>query len=266
MKSRVFFRMALLGLATSLFTNCTTMSSRKPASAASVSGPTKNDGKSVATAENDDLDEYTSESIADPLEPVNRVTFWVNDQLYTVLLRPVSKTYEKVLPKPVRTGVFNVFDNVRFPVRFVNDALQAQFPRAGQEAGCFFVNTTLGVGGIFRVSDKFPALADVPPADTGQTFAKWGIGHGFYLVLPVIGPSSARDGLGLAGDYALNPVTWVAFFYGSWAWTIPVYATDTVRLMPDKFSAYDAATENALDRYLALREAYVQYRRKAVSK
>jgi phospholipid-binding lipoprotein MlaA len=263
MKIRVFFRIALLGLAASLFTSCTTASSRKPVAASSMAG---SDGKSVATTANDDLDEYAAASIADPLEPVNRVTFWVNHQLYTFLLRPVSKTYEKVLPKPVRTGVFNVFDNVRFPERFVNDALQARFPRAGQEAGRFLVNTTLGVGGIFRVSDKFPALADVPAADTGQTFAKWGIGHGFYLVLPVIGPSSARDGVGLAGDYALNPVAWVGIFYGSWAWTIPVSVTDTVRLMPDKFAAYDAATGNALDRYLAVREAYVQYRRKAVSK
>jgi len=266
MNPRLLYRLALLGLTASLFTSCTTAASRKPATAASVAGLTRNDGKSAAPAKGDDLDEYAAESIADPLEPVNRVTFWVNHQLYTFLLRPVSKGYEKVLPKPVRSGVFNVFDNVRFPVRFVNDALQARFPRAGQEAGRFLVNTTLGVGGIFRVSDKFPALADVPAADTAQTFAKWGIGPGCYLVLPVIGPTSVRDGVGLAGDYALNPVTWVGFFYGSWAWTIPVSVSDTVRLMPDNFSAYDAATGNALDRYLALREAYVQYRRMAVSK
>lgn len=266
MNARLLIPALLLGLTASLLTSCTTPSSRRPSAEASVSGSAGSEGKSSLVAENDDLDEYTAGTIFDPLEPVNRVTFWVNDQLYTFLLRPVSKTYQKVMPKPVRTSVSNVFDNIRFPVRFVNDALQGQFLRAGQETGRFVVNSTLGVGGLFRPSDKISALADVPAADTGQTFAKWGIDHGFYLVLPVIGPSSVRDGVGLAGDYALNPVTWVAIFYGSWAWTIPVSVTDTVRVMPDRFDAYDAASENAMDSYLALRSAYVQHRQKVMEK
>lgn len=262
MKIRPYFLTVLLGVSAPLFTSCTTASRKQPAASAAV-GHTKGDGKSV---KDDDLDEYAAASIADPLEPVNRATFWLNHQIYTFLLRPVSKTYEMVLPKPVRTGVYNVFDNIEFPVRFVNDALQGNFHRAGQETGRFVVNTVAGVGGIMRVSDRIPALADVPAGETGQTFAKWGIGHGVYLVLPVIGPSSVRDGIGLAGDYALNPIAWVGFFYGSWAWTIPVSVTDTVCVMPDKFDQYDTATENALDRYLAIRSAYIQYRNEIASK
>ena len=266
MKTRIPLAIVVLGLAAPLLTSCTSASSKKPASEAAVVGSAKSNGKSAVMAEDDDLDEYSAGSIFDPLQPLNRVTFWVNHQLYTFVLRPVSKTYEKVLPKPVRTCVSNVFDNVRFPVRFVNDTLQAEFPRAGQETGRFVVNSTLGVGGLFRPSDKFPALADVPAADTGQTLAKWGIDHGFYLVLPVIGPTSVRDGVGLAGDVALNPLTWVGIFYGALAWTLPVSVADGVRSMPDRFGTYDAATQNALDRYLALRSAYVQHRKMVAEK
>ena len=236
-------------------------SPRKPATPAPTAavGKSLSDGKSVKGA-TDDLDEYAVAGIADPLEPVNRVTFWLNHQLYTFVLRPVSKTYEFILPKPVRKGIYNVFDNVEFPVRFVNHALQGKFQRAGQETGKFVVNSVLGVGGLIRMSDKFPAIANVPVATTGQTFAKWGLGNGLYIVLPVIGPSSARDTAGLAGDVALNPVTWIGFIYGTWAWTIPVSAADTVSVLPERLSQYDAATKNALDRYLSARTAYAQFR------
>ena len=257
MKSHTsLFTAALLAAA---LTGCS--SPRKPATPAptAVVGKSLNDGKSVKGA-TDDLDEYAVAGIADPLEPVNRVTFWLNHQLYTFVLRPVSKTYEFILPKPVRKGIYNVFDNVEFPVRFVNHALQGKFQRAGQETGKFVVNSVLGVGGLIRMSDKFPAIANVPVATTGQTFAKWGLGNGLYIVLPVIGPSSARDTAGLAGDVALNPVTWIGFIYGTWAWTIPVSAADTVSVLPERLSQYNAATKNALDRYLSARTAYAQFR------
>lgn len=265
MKNSRFLLTILLGLSAPIFTSCTT-APRKPQAA--PNGPAavgRNDGKSVAGA-NDDLDEYSAGEIADPLQPVNRVTFWINHQVYTFLLRPVSKTYVTVFPKPVRNGIYNVFENIEFPVRFVNNLLQGDIPDAGRETGKFLVNSTVGVAGIMRPSDRIPALADVPNAETGQTFAKWGVGHGAYLVLPVIGPSSLRDTVGLAGDYALNPITWVAFFYGCFAWTIPVSVTDTVAVMPKKFDQYDAATENAVDRYLAARTSYVQYRKEAAAK
>jgi len=252
-----------LGLAAILLAGCAGGKSGQSAAPVAVVG--KSDGKSVK-AQDDDLNEYAAATIADPIEPVNRVTFWVNHQLYTFVLRPVSKTFQKVVPKPVRKGVYNVFDNVEFPVRFVNDTLQGNFPRAGQETGKFIVNSTLGVGGLMRPSEKFPAIANVPPGSTGQTFAKWGIGHGAYIVLPVIGPSSLRDAVGLAGDYALNPLTWLAFVYGSYAWTIPVSVVGTVDLLPDKFVQYDAATKNSLDRYLAARSAYAQYRKEVTSR
>ncbi|MFZ4682797.1 MAG: MlaA family lipoprotein [Terrimicrobiaceae bacterium] len=236
---------------------------KAPVSSSAV-GEKKSDGKTVKAT--DDLDEYSAATIPDPLQPLNRVTFWINDGLYTVLLRPISKGYEFVVPTPVRTGVHNVFENVRFPVRLVNNALQGNFKRAGQETGKFLVNTVVGVGGIGRPSDHIPALADVPDADMGQTFAKWGIPHGAYLVLPVLGPSSLRDTVGMAGDYGLNPVNWVTIIYGGYTWTIAIPSVNSLRTTHRQMGVYDTATKNALDRYLAIRTAYAQYRAEAAAK
>lgn len=225
--------------------------------------PAGADGKTVA---GDDLDEYQASEIPDPIEPVNRAIFAFNDGLYTVALRPISRGYEFIVPKPVRRGIHNAYDNVRFPVRLVNSLLQAKFPQAGRETGKFLVNSTAGIGGILRVSDRFPALADVPEADTGQTFAKWGIGPGFYIVLPVLGPNNLRDTVGAAGDAALNPVTWVGFLFGGgyfWGgpnWTTGVTSGNTLRGLPGQMDAYDTATENSLEKYIAARTAYTQFR------
>ena len=207
--------------------------------------------------------------IADPIEPVNRGIFWVNHQFYRYILKPVSRTYDTILPKPVRTGVYNVFDNLEYPVRFVNDLLQWKLQRAGKETGKFVVNSTAGIAGIMKVSDRIPELTDVPPEDTGQTFAQWGIGHGPYIVLPLIGPKSLRETVGFAGDVALSPVTWFTFGViggvGS-ATALSVSSPNTARSMNGRMSAYDAVTKDAVDPYLAARSAYVQSRKQAVSK
>ena len=244
-------------------TSCCATGRKQPAASAAVCGGS--DGKSVKAAEGD-LNEYSATSVADPLEPLNRATFWINDGLYTVILRPITKGYEKVIPKPVRTGIHNAFENVRFPVRFVNDTLQGNFKRAGYETGKFFVNSIAGVGGIGRPSDHIPALADVPEGDTGQTFAKWGIGHGIYIVLPVLGPSSLRDTVGIAGDYVLNPVNWVSFVYGGYAWTIAIPSTNSLRVTHEQLGVYDSATKSSLDKYLAIRSAYIQHRQEVAKK
>jgi len=214
------------------------------------------DGKSVkSSGANDDLDEYAAVPVSDPLEPLNRATFQLNDGIYTVLLRPISKGYQFVVPKLVRQGVYNAYENVKFPIRVINDVLQWNLPRAGLETGKFLVNSTVGIAGLGRPSDHIPALADVPAADTGQTFAKWGIGNGPYLVLPILGPSTIRDTFGLAGDYALNPITWVCFVYGDYDWIIAIPAANTLRALPGQMDLYDAA-----------RSAYIQYRKENAAK
>jgi len=214
-----------------------------------------------------EVDEYALRSeVADPIQPVNRATFWFNHQFYRYLLKPLSRTYDTVFPQRVRTGIFNVFDNLEYPDRFVNDLLQARFHNAGKETGKFVVNSVAGVGGIMKVSDRIPALKDVPKTDTGLTFARWGIDHGFYVVLPVIGPKSLRDTVGYAGDYALSPIAWFVYWYPAAIWTPAVTAPDSARTMHGRLSAYDAVTEHTIDPYLAVRSSYIQNRNQAASR
>ncbi len=264
MKAGLFISKLLLLMLAPLLTNCATtkqaaVAATKPASAAPLT--CKGSARVTAT---DETDEYAVAEVSDPLEGLNRITFKFNDVLYTGVLRPVAKGYELAFPKPVRKGINNVFENAKFPVRFVNCALQGRFRRAGQETGKFFVNTLLGLGGIIKTSDKIPELVDVPTEDTGQTFAKWGFKHGPYIVLPFFGPSSVRDTVGFAGDYALNPVNWGLFWHGGHTyehdWTLLPPTANTVRSSPDQLAKYDAATENSVDKYLSARSTYMQNR------
>ena len=223
--------------------------------ASGTGGPAKKDAAADA-----DWDQVAEIKVHDPIEPVNRGVFWFNHQLYTYVAKPFSTAYKFVLPEPVRHGIRNAYDNIRFPVRFVNHTLQGRFDRTAKETGKFLVNTTAGVGGVMKPSEKIPALADVPSADTGQTFAKWGVPHGPYLVFPVIGPSSCRDLVGTAGDTALNPVSWVTFLFGGAAWTTGVTAPSGAHSLPDRMDTYDLATKDALDPYVSARTGYIQYR------
>lgn len=260
-------------ISAALFTGCasTSRTERDDAvSAEAVRVDSELDGDEPGVAGNDefdDLDEYEAVTVPDPLEPLNRATFMLNDGIYLVLLRPIATGYEFVVPEPGRTALTNVFENVKTPVRFVNNALQGKFERMAQEMAKFLINTSVGVGGIWKPSDLTPSLANVPTADTAQTFAKWGIPHGVYLVLPVLGPSSLRDTVGLAGDYALNPVTYIGFYYNgkfisdTYNWTIAIPAANTLRALPSSLDSYDAATENALDPYVSARTFYIQYRK-----
>ena len=273
MKSNALTHLLLLAVAP-LLTDCSSASKpaaspASPAASVAVAGKGKAAAK-TAQASADNLDDYETAAVADPLERVNRGTFWFNHQLYTFIFRPISKGYEMLMPKPVRKGIDNAFENVKFPVRFVNCALQGKFKRAGQETGKFVVNTVGGVGGIFTPAEKISALANVPAEDTAQTFAKWGIGHGAYIVLPFFGPSSVRDTVGMAGDYALNPVNWpYLYWYGDRSkhdWTSVPPAANTLRSLPRQLDLYDTATKDAVDPYLSARSTYIQNRAEAAKK
>jgi phospholipid-binding lipoprotein MlaA len=211
----------------------------------------------------EDWDEYGDmPTIADPIEPVNRGIFWVNHQLYNFVVRPVSKVYTTIFPKPVRRAVNNAYDNAEYPVRLTNHLLQADIKNADLETRKFLVNSVAGVGGILKVSDRIPAIADVPDNDTGRTFAKWGIGHGPYIVWPILGPRSLRDTVGFAGDIVLSPFTWVAFAGAAPAIALSVTTPNTVRNANNRLDVYDAATKEAVDPYLAVRSGYIQNRDK----
>jgi len=224
-------------------------------------------GKS-AVAANDNVpaaagagpDDVAEVKVYDPVEPVNRGIFWFNHQLYTYAAKPFSKAYKFVFPEAVRKGVRNAYDNIRFPVRFVNHTLQGRLDRAAQETGRFVVNTTAGIGGVMTPAEKIPALAEVPKSDTGQTFAEWGVPHGPYLVFPVLGPTSTRDLVGAAGDTVLNPVSWIAFIFPGAGWTVAASVPSGAHTVPDRMDIYDMATKDALDPYISARNGYIQYR------
>jgi phospholipid-binding lipoprotein MlaA len=223
----------------------------------------------AAPATADDPDEFALPKISDPLEPLNRALFKFNDGFYTILLRPVAHGYERAVPAGARHGLANFFENIKFPVRFIGDVLAGRPKRAAQETGKFLLDSTVGFAGLVQVSASVPTLSDVPPAGVGMAFAAWGIKPGPYLVLPFYGPNDLRDTIGLVGDYYLVPMNWNAFQQVDgyrWEWSAGLETLDVIQGSPDTLRHYDDFLQSALDPYIAVRNAYLQYRENAVKK
>jgi phospholipid-binding lipoprotein MlaA len=200
-------------------------------------------------------------AISDPLEPINRVFFGFNDKLYYWFYKPVAGVYNKIAPEPVRVGFQNFFLNVLFPVRFVNSLLQAKFTGAGNEIGRFFINTTLGLAGFIDIAGK---KFGIKPSDEdfGQTLAFYGLGQGIYINWPLLGPSSAVDTVGLAGDFFLDPGYYFLDFNSGVAEKSFKTFNDSSLVLAD----YQNLKDSALDPYIAVRDAYIQYRHNKIGK
>jgi phospholipid-binding lipoprotein MlaA len=198
--------------------------------------------------------------IPDPLESFNRAMFDFNDKLYFWVLKPVAQGYNQVVPEPARVGVKNFFSNVRFPVRFVSSLLQGDIKGAATQLGRFLVNTIWGVGGLLDPSSSEQLNIPKQDPDLGQTLGIYGVGQGFYFVWPILGPSSARDSVGLAGDFFLYPVSYINPWY-DWA---AVRAYEEVNNASLRIGDYESLKEAAIDPYVAVRDAYHQYRLKKV--
>ncbi|HEU5360362.1 MAG TPA: VacJ family lipoprotein [Candidatus Deferrimicrobiaceae bacterium] len=198
-------------------------------------------------------------SIADPLEPLNRALFVVNDKAYFWVLKPVARGYRAVVPEGIRLSVRNFFSNIGMPVRFVNNLLQGKIKNSGVELLRFAINTTAGIGGLFDPA-KNEFHIEPRNEDLGQTFGKYGLGHGIYLVLPLLGPSSLRDGVGRAGDSFLDPVSYV----GDTEVLIGARVFKVENEISLKIGEYEDLKQSAIDPYVAFRDAYIQYRAKKV--
>ena len=146
----------------------------------------------------------SSDDERDPVESVNRAVFAFNQGLDTVLIRPVAVGYEFVLPTPIRTGVSNFFDNIGDVFVGVNNLLQGKVADAASDLGRVAINSTLGIFGLFDIASE--AGLEKHEEDFGQTFGRWGVGDGPYLVVPVFGPRTTRDTLGLVLDSQTNPL------------------------------------------------------------
>ncbi len=137
----------------------------------------------------------------DPLERINRGTFGFNQSLDKAVIRPVIRGYRKVTPQIVRTGVSNFFANAEYPIVIANNLLQGKFGSAANDTGRFLLNTTLGIGGLLDPASD--AGLDRNNEDFGQTLGRWGVPSGPYVMVPILGPYTLRDGLGgLADDFA----------------------------------------------------------------
>lgn len=213
----------------------------------------------------DDLGFYDEEQgeeleIWDPLHRWNRAVFAFNDRLYGWVLIPVSKGYRAVVPDPVRSGAKNVYHNLAAPVRFAGCLLQGKVKAAGGELASLVVNSTVGVLGIFDITKDHPVL-DPPEEDTGQAFATWGIGNGFYIVWPLLGPSTFRDSLGSIGDRFLDPVSYLRPAEVS-------LGVATHRILNEysyRIGDYETLKAAAIEPYEAFRDAYIQLRAKRIS-
>jgi phospholipid-binding lipoprotein MlaA len=204
-------------------------------------------------------------TIADPLEPVNRAFFHFNDKLYFWVLRPVAIGYKAVIPEDGRIGVHNFFSNLTTPVRLANCVFQANPKCAGTETLRFVLNTTIGVAGFFDPARKRFNL-EKQDKDFGQTLGIWGMGAVFYIDLPILGPSSLRDGLGLVVDASLNPQTYLAFYSVSAGYAnTGGWVLDKINEASLTLGEYEDLKEAALDPYIALREAYYQYRQNKIT-
>ncbi len=198
--------------------------------------------------------------IADPLEPFNRAAYHFNDKLYFWLLKPAAKGYGWVVPENARVSVKNFFSNIAFPVRFVNCLLQADIGGATTELGRFLVNTIWGIAGFLDPASSKDLQLRKQEADFGQTLGVYGLGQGFFINWPLLGPSSARDTVGILGDTFLQPLSYVN--PGDAA--LGARAYDRVNSVSLSLGDYETLKEAAIDPYVALRDAYVQYRQKKV--
>jgi phospholipid-binding lipoprotein MlaA len=190
----------------------------------------------------------------DPWEGWNRGVQKFNDTLDDYVMKPVAEGYQFVTPSVMDQGVTNFFSNVDDIGVIANDLLQFKLLQTGQDTGRFLVNTTLGLGGFIDVASKLDLQKH--NEDLDQTLGAWGIPSGPYLVLPVLGPSTPRGVVGVAGDTASNPINWVSPAAIPWG----AGGLRTVDMRADLLSATKIMDEASVDRYEFIRNAYFQQR------
>ena len=194
----------------------------------------------------------------DPLEPLNRKTFALNQFLDHMAFKPAAQTYVAVFPNDARTAIHHMLDNMKEPTLAFNNLLQGEFKRAGISVGRLLVNSTIGFGGMVDVM----TLSGVPrqPADFGQTMYVWGIPSGPYLVLPILGPTDARDAVGSAVDSYDDPFTIVANQQGFTELTTSRFIVGGVEERAKVLDELDDLEKNSVDFYAQMRSLWQQHR------
>jgi phospholipid-binding lipoprotein MlaA len=189
----------------------------------------------------------------DPWERMNRATFTFNDKLDRAVLKPVARAYRKVTPRVVQVGVSNFFSNVGYPTVMVNDLLQGRFTPLVRDTGRLLINTTIGVGGLFDPAT--PMGFEKNDRDFGQTLGVWGVRRGPDFVIPLLGPSDVRDGIGRIGDVFTDPRHYIRndyWSYGLWGLGFLDFRSHLLDV--------EGALQGAYDPYAFIRNAYLQNR------
>lgn len=194
----------------------------------------------------------------DPLEPYNRAAHSFNELLDRAVLTPLAGGYAYITPDPVDRSVTNFFDNLRDVRSAINNLLQFKIGRAFSDVGRVAINSTIGILGLMDVASNMnlPSYKE----DFGQTLGVWGFDSGAYIVLPMFGPSSARDGVGRIADWYTDPLTYMH----DDAWRLGLRGLNIVDTRSDLLNASRVVDEAALDPYAFIRDAYLQRRESLV--
>lgn len=200
-----------------------------------------------------------SEVFYDPLEPVNRMIFTFNDTMYIWVMEPVGTLYSHIVPTDFRICINSFFRNLQEPVRFVNTLLQARFSDSFKILGRFVINSTLGIYGFADAARNEFGIAPIE-ATMGETFETWGFGDGFYLVMPIWGPTTLREFTGdMIESVEMTP-------YYSWSDDLltngAIYVGKETNNLSLRLGEYEEWKKILFDPYVSFRNAYFQYRRK----
>ncbi|PPR47222.1 MAG: putative phospholipid-binding lipoprotein MlaA [Alphaproteobacteria bacterium MarineAlpha5_Bin9] len=215
----------------------------------------------VTTYPNDFETSTFEDEVYDPLEPLNRVIFSFNNVLDKLILEPTAKGYRK-LPSPLQSGISNFFGNLRMPLIIINQVLQGQGGNAIESTGRFVINSTIGLVGIVDVASRVGL--EEKDEDFGQTLAAWGVGDGFYVVLPIFGPSNVRDAAGTFLTYTYDPINSFLIDQNQ-GWFIPYRITgNAIDYRSKIIDEVNALRNNSVDYYAAVRSSYYQNRKAAI--
>ena len=232
-------------------------------------------GSVEAGATNEELKNSASKNSADEcFEGFSRTMFKFNYALDGAIFEPVAKGY-RALPAGLRKGTGNVVDNLRSLLTLSNNVLQGDFRKAGHTAGRFVVNTTVGILGIWDPATAL-GLQDYGKEDFGQTMGVWGASSGCYFVLPILGPTTVRDSVGLVGNWFLDPVFHVTHnseihngLLGNDNYSEHNYfyyrGTSAIDFRAKNIEAFDSVEENSIDLYASLKSLYLQNRAKKIA-
>jgi phospholipid-binding lipoprotein MlaA len=255
-------RAALLGLGFALLAGLPGCAKDAPLVREASAIPAGGNSSSDAAIDDPEYDEFFADEFEfgedaapnDPFEGANRALLTFNRGLSRHLFDPMVRGYRFAVPRPARRGVHRAFANLKSPTTLVNDLLQLRFKDAAETLGRFVLNTTLGIGGIFDVGIE--AGWEHHEADFGQTLGRMGVGAGPYLVLPIFGPNTIRDGFGGVVDLFFQPLT---YLIGP-VQNIVLGASSGFSTLDAQDAGLKALEESSVDYYAALRSAYLQHR------